>query len=251
MAICLTLIMFRRFESCHPHLFYLRTRMTNLTPYLSPTLHAIDEYWRKSYQPYERKIGTLRASELGDSCDRKLWYKSQGHQEPAPEPRILRLFDRGHKEEDRVVEWLEGIGCKIWDQQKRVIYKDFFSGHIDGLILGVKEAPEKVHLFECKTTNDKGFKKLQKEGIGFQHRVQMSVYMRLLGIDRALYIAVNKNDDDLYIERYKLDPKFADAQLARAERIAKSRTPPERIGTGKPSWYECKMCKFKEVCYAD
>lgn len=32
---------------------------------------------------------------------------------------------------------------------------------------------------------------------------------------------------------------------------ANARHAPERIGTGKPSWYECKMCKLKEVCYGD
>lgn len=225
--------------------------MTDLTPYLHKTKHAINEYWSNRVDVYKREIGTLRASELGDECSRKLWYRTKGHIEPKPEPRILRLFDRGHKEEDRIIEWLNGIGCKVWDEQKEVRHKDFFTGHIDGLVIGVKESPEKVHLLEMKTANDKKFKELVKNGIPFQHKVQMNVYMRLLGIDRALYIAVNKNDDDLYIERVKLDPKFADAQLLRAERIVSLKEPPQRIGNDSPSWYQCRWCGFKDICFKE
>jgi CRISPR/Cas system-associated exonuclease Cas4 (RecB family) len=238
--------------TCTPTINNERPTMDgDLTPYLQPTKNAIDEYWKSTYKSYTRKIGTLRASELGDACDRKLWYRSKGLQEPAPEPRVLRLFDRGHREEERVVAWLEGIGCKVWGDQKRVVHGDRFSGHIDGLVLGVKEAPEKTHLLEIKTYNDKNFKKLNKDGIPNQHYVQMQVYMYLLHIDRALYIAVNKNDDDIYVKRLKLDKKFTEAQLMRADRISASETPPARIGNNKPTWFECRWCGFSEECFKD
>lgn len=226
--------------------------MTDLTPYIHPTKHAIEEYWRNRDEVYTRELGTLRSSELGDECSRKLWLRSKGHIGERPEPRVLRLFDRGHKEEDRIIEWLEGIGCKVWDQQKTVkAFNGRFTGHIDGLVVGVKEAPQKTHLLEMKTCNDKNFKKLNKEGVSFQHMVQMNIYMRLLGIDRALYFAVNKNDDDIYLERVKLNIKLADAQLMRAQRIMDATSPPERIGNGKPSWYQCKMCELNKVCFSD
>lgn len=221
--------------------------MADIHKYLNKTHAAIDEYWAGRHDVYTREYGTLRASEIGEECNRKLWLKTNGYLEPMPEPRILRIFDRGHKEEPRVVEWLKGIGCEIWDQQKTVIYEDFFTGHIDGLVKGVPEAPDKAHLLEVKTTNDKGFKKLKKSGINFRHRVQIQVYMYLLGVDRCLYISVNKNDDDLYIERVNLDKEFASAQLTRAERIVELGTPPEKIGNS--NFYICKMCGFYKECH--
>lgn len=226
-----------------------RKTLANIHKYINKTHAAIDAYWSGRADVYEREMGTLRASELGEECSRKLWYRSRQYKEPIPEPRILRLFDRGHKEEDRVLEWLNGIGCEIWDQQKQVRYKDFFTGHIDGLVIGVPEVPSKTHLLEVKTYNDKNFKKLQKEGVPFQHKVQMQIYMYLLGIDRVLYIAVNKNDDDLHIERIKLDKEFAEAQLIKAERIIFMEKEPERIGPGNESFFKCKWCGMRDICY--
>lgn len=221
---------------------------SNIHQYLNKTHAAIDQYFIDNNEQYIRDFKTLRASELGEECSRKLWYRSTGHLEPIPEPRVLRLFDRGHKEEERVAEWLEGIGCTITDQQKEVKHKDYFTGHIDGIVKGVPESPNKEHLLEIKTANDKSFKKTLKEGVPFQHKVQINIYMHLLGIDRCLYIMVNKNDDDLYIERFKLDKSFAKAQLTRADRIVSMDKEPQRINDN-PSFYKCKWCGFWEMCH--
>jgi len=77
----------------------------------------IDEYVIRSYDGGHRNH--LGASLIGDECKRKLWYIFRwcyrdmfGDQKNRA--RMQRLFNRGHREEDRFVEWLEGIGVKIW-----------------------------------------------------------------------------------------------------------------------------------------
>lgn len=216
--------------------------MTDLTPYLSPTRHAIDEYALYAYG-YKSTATTIT---LGDACDRRSWLKTQGHQPPPSTSRDYIFFDMfgGHKK--RFLDYLDAIGCKIWDQKKKLMFANGKAvSYIDGLITGVKEATTKTHLLMIVPQKEKSY----KAGMTDKHHVKMQTDMRLLGIDRCLFIRVCMNSGEYEITRKKLDPKFADAQLMKAERIVSARTPPERVGTGKPSWYECKMCKFKEVCF--
>ena len=84
--------------------------------------------------------------------------------------------------------------------------------------------------------------------------MQMQMYMhgsKQLGgklIDRAYYMAVNKNDDDLYGERVKYDAQQAELGLEKAKRIITSSTPMERI-SDRPTWYLCLMCNYRELCH--
>lgn len=71
----------------------------------------IDNYCDKKWQDENRKH--LGFSLIGDECQRKLWYGFRWCKMPRPEPRVKRLFDRGHKEEDRFIDYLQGIGCTV------------------------------------------------------------------------------------------------------------------------------------------
>lgn len=71
----------------------------------------IDNYCDKKWKDENRKH--LGFSMIGDECQRKLWYGFRWCKMPKPEPRIKRLFDRGHKEEDRFIDYLRGIGCTV------------------------------------------------------------------------------------------------------------------------------------------
>ena len=75
-------------------------------------LEDIDEYCVKLYDDGHRTH--LGASLIGDECKRKLWYVFRWVKQEKFEGRVLRLFNRGHKEEDRFIEWLEGIGVQVW-----------------------------------------------------------------------------------------------------------------------------------------
>jgi hypothetical protein len=103
---------------------------------------------------------------------------------------------------------------------------------------------------EFKTHASKSFVELVAQGVRQakpQHCAQMQIYMRLTGLTRALYLAVNKNTDDLYVERVELDVDDADRLLAKAGRIIFAARPPERVSED-PAWYECRLCDHAEVC---
>ena len=55
----------------------------------------------------------LGASELGEQCWRKLYYKFRWFKKPSFDGRMLRLFNVGHTAEPRFISYLRGIGFKI------------------------------------------------------------------------------------------------------------------------------------------
>lgn len=64
----------------------------------------------------------LGASVLGVDCDRERWYTYRWATKRDFEGRMLRLFDRGHKEEHRFVTWLRLIGCEVRQYAQRLMY---------------------------------------------------------------------------------------------------------------------------------
>lgn len=215
---------------------------------LDLTRQAIDEWWKT--QGDERDF-RLSASVLGDECQRRLWYRLRGAPATEFDGRMKRLFNRGHREEDRFIAALRGIGCAVWGEQQKVMINGEYIGSIDGLVLGLPEAPKSVHLLEMKTANDKNFKAIVKDGKPlFKHLVQMQVYMHLLGGDvrRALYLVVNKNDDTIWQARIEYDKAFAEAQILKRNRIIALNDPPQRIDD-RPEFYICKMCYLRDLCH--
>lgn len=75
-------------------------------------LEEIDEYCVRTYDGGHRSH--LGASLIGRECKRYLWYVFRWCLHEKTTGRQQRLFNRGHREEARFIEWLEGIGFKIW-----------------------------------------------------------------------------------------------------------------------------------------
>lgn len=224
-------------------------------PQPSNTTAAAVVAWRErttdqSHRPH------LGASLIGHPCDRYLWLTFRWAGGEQFDGRMLRLFDTGKREEPRVVEELRGIGCEVHADdggaQFRVsAHGGHFGGSLDGAVLGVPEAPKSWHVLEVKTYSDKLFGELVKKRVREakpQHWAQMQTYMHLTGIERALYYAVNKNTDDLYIERVEYDRDAAESLMARALRIITASEPPLKLSED-PAWFGCKWCGFREQCH--
>lgn len=216
---------------------------------INTTKNLIDEHYENQPDEFRPHIG---ASILGNECDRFLWLSFRWVYRKKIEGRLRRLFLRGHSEEAVIIEHLRNIGCEVDGRQSSLNFGCHVSGSIDAMIdSGVPEAPKTRHVLECKTHNDDSFKELNKVGLEkakFQHYVQCQVYMFGTGVDRALYFAVNKNDDELYIERVKLDKELAKKYIERGQRIALMDSPPERL-SDKPTFYKCKMCSMYDFCH--
>ena len=208
----------------------------------------------------DRNRPHLGASLIGHECDRAIWYTFRWAEREQFDGRMLRLFDTGHMAEHRFVSDLRATGATVHDvepgtgKQWRISgHGGHFGGSMDGCAVGIIEAPKTWHVTEFKTHSQKSFDKLKKEGVRKakpRHYDQMVVYMGKTGMTRALYLAVNKNTDEMYSERIEEDKDRFKVLEARALRIIKSTEPPAGISTD-PSWFECKYCSFKDICHGD
>ena len=196
----------------------------------------------------------LGASTLGHVCDRWLWLSFRWAVQPTFSGRILRLFRRGQNEEATIIADLRAIGVDVRkvSSQHRVDFGSHVSGSLDAIIdKGVPGAPKTRHVAEFKTHNKKSFDALVKDGVEKSkpdHFVQMQVYMSGTNIDRALYVAVCKDDDRIHTERVKFYQEVADKAIRRGHYIAQADRMPPPISSD-PSWYQCKFCDAHEFCH--
>lgn len=213
--------------------------------------------WHKRMGDGEKRRGYLGASSIGHECERYLWYSFRHCVEEEFDGRMYRLFETGNLAEARFVLELKGIGCTVRDLDEQgnqfavQALGGHFSGHMDGCVLGVPEAPETWHVVEFKTHSLKSFETLKKEGVQKSkpmHHAQMMVYMGLTGMMRALYLAVNKNTDELYGERVRFDSTEYKRLMDRAERIIRATNPPERCAT-RPDDFRCRFCPAFKLCW--
>lgn len=222
----------------------------------SPTVTAIYAHWASTLPQPRAYLG---GSVLGQECERRLWYSfrfatgGEGF-----DGRMLRLFDRGQREEAVFVQELRAIGCTVHELDPSTGQQFRFKaahghagGGIDGVALGVPEAPKTWHLVEMKTHNARSFAELQKGGVAKskpEHWAQVQIYMRWAALDRTLYLAVNKDTDELYAERVKVDTEAGEALEAKAERIIFAAEPGLRLSED-PSFFKCKFCPASTVCH--
>ncbi len=201
----------------------------------------------------------LGASIIGRPCSRALWYSFHWAHFERAEPRMQRLWNRGHLEEGRMVALLMAIDVEVYQydehgKQFRVSGVDgHFGGSLDCVLLRLPGMPpEEPVLGEFKTYNEKQFAELVKAGsvkdAKPEHWVQMQIYMSKRGLRWALYMAVNKNTDDLYAEMVECVPQAAVAYEERAAMIINSERPPPKINES-PSWYQCRFCDMRPVCH--
>lgn len=222
----------------------------------SQTEAALVDYWRTRGNA-EAPRRYLGMSAIGKECERQLWYSFRHCSAEDFDGRMYRLFNRGHREEAVFAEELRGIGCEVilegegGEQVELSALGGHFRGHMDAAILGIPEAPKTWHVGEFKTHSAKSFAKLKKEGVQLskpEHYAQMQAYMHYSGMTRALYLAVNKDNDEVHAERIKYDAPFAAKLEAKAERIINSTQPPERIAERRDD-YRCRFCPAKSLCH--
>lgn len=213
----------------------------------------IDKHHESKSEPPR---GHLGCSQLGHACDRWIWLSFRWAVQPKFPGRILRVFRRGQNEEATIVSDLRAIGLDLrmtGSKQQRVDLGSHVSGSLDAIIEnGVPEAPKKRHIAEFKTHSLKSFADLEKQGVQKskpEHFVQMQLYMHGTEIDRALYVAVCKDNDHIYTERVPYVKEVAETFIRRGHYLAQANRMPPPISTD-PSWYQCKFCDAHEFCHS-
>jgi hypothetical protein len=199
----------------------------------------------------------LGASIIGRECSREVWYSFRWSTLKRFDGRMLRLFNRGHLEEPRLIAALQAIGCEVWQtdangKQFRITgYKGHFGGSMDAVVRGCPDMPDEAILAEFKTHGEKSYLKLVEEGVmraKWEHFVQMQLYMGKNNLNWALYMATNKNTDAIHAEMIQFDPREYQRYQDRAEMVIDAKEPPPRIGNS-PGHFKCKFCDHTKLCY--
>ena len=205
----------------------------------------------------EERRAHLGASQLGKECRRALWYGFRWCDEPETDGRVLRLFRRGKLEEAQLTADLRAAGVEVHthDEHGQQFQFSDVGGHVggsmDGAGQGFIEAPKAWHVIEFKTHGAKSFATLTKKGAREakpEHWAQMQLYMHWSGMDRAAYLAVCKDTDDLYFERIHYDREAAERLIAKARAIIEAPEPLERLSEDT-TYYQCRFCNARRVCH--
>lgn len=215
---------------------------------------ALEDWSIKTYKQEPRNH--LGISEIGEDCKRKLYYKFRWFAFEEFNGRMLRLFARGHKEEEKYINYLEGIGCKVnrFDKDGKQFRVSGVMGHYGGSCDGIVTTPwyyDLPFILECKTHNTKSFTHYVDKGLQIskpKHFDQMCGYGEKFKIEYGLYFPENKNDDDIQITPIKLDWERGKQLEKKAEEIILAKEPPPRI-SDNPSFFECKYCFAKDICH--
>lgn len=218
----------------------------------------------------------LGASVIGDECRAKIWGDFRWLSIEKFTGQKLRLFNRGHLEEPRFIKLLKAMGFEVKEHDENGEQfglkgcDGHFGGHLDGLCKPPPryEIPyELVILCEFKSHNEKSFAKLAGpknqdavynlqlrvggEGMRLskpQHYAQMCCYGRAYQTRYGLYVAVDKETDEIYFEIVDLDWNYADDLFIKADGIIKSQHMPQKIAMTETFW-KCKGCSQKGVCH--
>lgn len=241
--------------------------------WLQKILPHIGDAYRQDEDGFRSHLG---ASLMGTECGRSLFYGYRWAAKPKFDGKTLRLFNRGHLEEGRIIALLSMIGVQVYQQdengkQYRISHhRGHVGGSGDGIAIGIPDLPPGYScLLEFKTHGEKSFVELAGKvdtdtlrrtgrtrfigGKGckeakFEHYVQQCIYMRKMNLGASLYVAVNKNTDHIYMELIAADNELADQYLNRAEKVVDCKEPPERI-SNSPGSFSCMWCNFKSVCH--
>lgn len=236
---------------------------------------AVDKFTREYYREDFRNH--LGASEIGDKCWRALWYgfrwvnrmqftatvdKATGELKETSEEkeaRMRRLFARGHSEESRLISLLRGAGFGISEgpepgKQWRINDVD---GHFGGSLDGFAWFPESWGIphrliLELKSHNQKSYDYLKKHGIEKakpMHVAQTNCYGYKTQTHLALYVPLNKNDDDLSgITVRAIEHREGAALIEKAKKVIYSQLPLARLHRD-PSAFECRYCDHWKQCH--
>lgn len=202
----------------------------------------------------------LGVSIIGEKCARKLWYSFRWVKLEQPEPRMRRLFKRGHSEEAKFVDLLSWMGfcVRTVDPETKKQYRfSAVNGHYGGsgdsvaLLPWFRDDERFRILIEYKTHNKRLFEQLKNKGLSIaqpKHEIQMHGYGRAFKLRYGLYCAINKDDDDIYFEWVNLDWQVAELMEKKASDIIYSQLPPPRIAEN-PAFFECKWCSKAGICW--
>jgi len=229
--------------------------MAKIEPAVTDIIANIDEAWEN--QVTEMRLSRLGASGVGEECPRAIYYSWRGYDDKKFPARVLRIFETGNIEEERIIADLRRGNLVVMDKDDNGYQFEFTddSGHfvckVDGIVRQVPGFEDQYHVLEIKTHNKDSFAALRKKGVKESkpaHYYQMQAGMWLTKLSAALYVAKCKDNEEYYVERVLLDENAVSTIQKRISNTLEADYTPSGI-SDNPDSFACKWCDFKSVCH--
>lgn len=229
-----------------------------------PTLQAIDRAMELHQDKKTRSY--LGMSGIGFPCARRIWLDFRKASIPFFEAVTLRKFDDGHRSEAIMADRLRmvtGVTLLTDDGHGNQIGAiDHFGhvrGHVDGMILGILEAPKSWHVWEHKSVDDKKKNALEKlvneceetalEKWNGDYFAQAQYYMLTMKAKRHFLTVSSPGCRTAISVRTHYDSVKAHQYSQRALEIVASDSPPDRIASDK-EYFLCQYsCNHMAQCH--
>jgi len=232
-------------------------------PTLDAALKALQE--REGTRSPSRRLG---GSAVGHDCTRRGWYSFRWTSLTSMSAPGLLAVNDGHRSEIVMAELLRGVpGIQLWtedpekpgEQISFELVDGHFVGKLDGVILGLIQAPRTAHVWEAKAVNLKKFDKLKKDVIKFGEKnaleqwdivyfAQAQMYMKGLKLDRHYLTVASPGVREIVSVRTDYQPNRADMYEERARSIVFASGIPSKI-SNDPANFQCKWCDHSGVCH--
>jgi hypothetical protein len=196
---------------------------------------------------------SLRLSNAGTPCDRKLWYsinKPELGERLSGSTRLKFLY--GDILEQLILFLARSAGHTVADEQREVEIQGV-RGHIDAFIDG--------HLVDVKSASTYSFNKFQAhltaEDDSFGYLGQLSAYAHAVGVSEASFLVVDKTLGHLCLDTHDFTTYDIVKEVERKKNVVNSPQLPPRgysdeadgqSGNRKLSTV-CSYCSYKESCW--
>ncbi len=158
--------------------------------------------------------GRLRLSSIG-KCIRQNAYNILGTPPNGKEidSRAKMVFFQGDMVELAIINLAKIAGCKIEDcgLSQKTVEIDGIQGHPDGVV----EHEGEKYLLEVKSMSSYAFQKFESkktnleedlvDGLGISYWYQFNAYMHALGLNKCIFVALNKDSGIMQERIYSID----------------------------------------------
>jgi hypothetical protein len=215
----------------------------------------------------EEKGGTIRMSNVGQPCERKLWYHVNYEPSMADEtiqPHVLLKFMYGDILEDLLLSLAKAAGHSVSGEQDEVVIAGI-KGHrdavIDGVVVDVKSAS--TYAFDKFKNNA-----LREEGNdSFGYIRQLAGYVAAAKDDplvtdkkKGAFLVIDKTRGHLCLDVYDLSDEIASQEefIEARKEVCNKLAPPPRPFTDEPYQKSgnrklvdapCGFCEWKKTCW--
>lgn len=232
-------------------------------PTIAAAMAALEA--REAQRGHSRRVG---GSSVGKDCTRAGWYSFRWTSPVVMSAKGLLTVNDGHRSEIVMADLLKGVpGVELWTEDpekpgKQISFElvdGHFVGKLDGVILGLLQAPKTPHVWEAKCVNQKKFDALKKavdkygeknalEQWDIVYFAQAQMYMHGMKLDRHYLTVATPGVREMIGVRTEYQKNRAEMYENRAHAIVFASGIPSRQ-SNDPAFFGCKWCDHSAVCH--